>query len=173
MKIIVILCGVGQAGKSKTLKEFFNVSHIKRLGYMQSLERTINGKKVYAVSLNSPQELRKFCDVEGVKDSIQKRIKKCEDASKGQDYVLIIPFGIYGAVRGELNEDCILKPIEWLRGRGFRVFLIYLRKKTARALSLVDSFMKGLTSNVIESTKEYDRQARELENLVGSIQLKM
>lgn len=149
MKTVVVLCGVGQAGKSKTLKKFFGVSHIKRLGYMQLLERTINGKKVYAVSLNSPQELRDFCDVEGVKDSIKKRIKKCESVSRGQDYVLLIPFGIYGAINGKLNEDCILKPVEWLRSQGFRVFLIYLRKKTAQALRLVDSFMKRLTSNVI------------------------
>lgn len=169
MKTIVILCGVGQAGKSKTLKEFFKVRHIKRLDYMQLLERTNNGKKVYAVSLNSPQELRKFCDAEGVKDSIRKRIKKCEDASKGQQYTLIVPFGLYGATKGKLNEDCILKPIEWLRSQGFRIFLIYLRKKTARTLRLIDSFMKGLTSNVIQSTKEYDRQARELEKIIGAI----
>lgn len=165
----MVLCGVGQAGKSKTLKEFFNVNHIKRLAQMQLLRKVLNGKKIYAVSLNSPQELRAFCDVEGVKSSIKKRIQKCEDVSKGQDYVLIIPFGIYGAVRGKLNEDCILNPIEWLRSLGFRVFLIYLRKKTARALRLVDSFMREFASNVIESTEEYGRQARELEKIIGAI----
>lgn len=126
-------------------------------------------RKSYAVSLNSPQELRDFCDVEGVKDSIGKRIKKCKQASKGQQYTLIIPFGLYGATKGKLNEDCILKPIEWLRSQGFRIFIIYLKKKTARRLDLVDSFMKKLTSNVIESTKEYDRQSKELENFIGAI----
>lgn len=169
MKTVVILCGVNQSGKSKTLKEFFGVTHIPRLKPMQLLERTLNGKKVYAVSLNSPQELRDPCDVEGVKNSIRKRTEKCEQASKGQQYTLIIPFGLYGAVKGKLNEACILRPIEWLRTLGFRMFLIYLRKKTARKLRLIDSFMKKLTSNVIESTKEYERQAEELEEFIRAI----
>lgn len=167
MKTIVILCGVNEAGKTKTLKEFFNVSHIPRLNPMQLLERMLNGKKVFGVSLSSPQELRDFCDVEGVKDSIKKRIQKCEKASKGQDYILLIPFGIYmNKEKTELNEDCILKPIEWLRNQGFRVHIVYQRKKTARTLRLVDSFMRKITSNVIESTREYDRQAKELERII-------
>lgn len=168
MKTIIILCGVGQTGKSKTLKKFFGVSQI-RLRPMQLLERLLDGKRVYAVSLNSPQEQRDFCDVEGVEDSIRKRIKKCEQVSEGQQYTLIVPFGLYGATKGKLNEDCILKPIEWLRSQGFRVYVTYLRKKTARGLKLLDSFMKGLASNVIGSTEEYDRQARELENFIRAI----
>lgn len=169
MKTIVILCGVNASGKTTTLKRFFRVSHITRLKPMQLLERVLDGKKIYAVSLNSPQELRDFCDIKGVKDSIGKRISKCEQASKEQQYTLIIPFGLYGAVKGKLNENCILNPIEWLRNQGFRIFIVYLRKKTARRLDLVDSFMKRLTSNVIESTKEYDRQANELEKIIRSL----
>lgn len=168
MKTIVILCGVGEVGKTKTLKAFFGVSHIPKLNPMQLLERMLNGKRVFGVSLSSPQELRKFCDVEGVKDSIKKRIRKCENASKGQDYILVIPFGIYEdkEKKGELNEDCILKPIDWLRSQGFRIFVIYLRKVRSRILVLVDSFMRRITSSIIESTEEYDRQARELENFI-------
>ena len=173
MKNIVILCGVGEAGKTKTLKEFFGVSHVRRLRRDQLLERVLNGKKIYAVRLSSPQEQEDFCEIDDVKDNIKRRIQKCEQASKGQQYALIIPFGLYGATKGKLNEDCILKPIEWLRSQGFRVYVIYLRKKTARGLKLLDSFMKGLASNVIESTKEYDRQAKELKNFIGVIQQKM
>lgn len=169
MKTIVILCGVGQAGKTKTLKEFFGVSHIRRLRRDQLLERVLNGKKIYAVRLNSPQEQEDFCEIDDVKGNIKGRIRKCEQASKGQQYTLIIPFGLYGALKRKLNEDCILKPIEWLRNKGFKVFVVYLRKKTARALDLVDSFMRKVTSNVIESTEEYDRQAEELEKIIGAI----
>lgn len=168
MKTVAILCGVDEAGKTKTLKEFFGVSHIPRLQPMQLLERMVNGKRVFGVSLSSPQELRDFCHVEGVKESIEKRIRKCENASQGQDYVLLIPFGIYEDKerKGELNENCILKPIEWLQNQGFRIYVIYLRKKTARILRIVDSFVKKLTSKVIESTEEYDRQAGELESFI-------
>lgn len=170
MKTIVILCGVDEAGKTKTLKEFFNVSHVSRLNPMQLLERVLNGKRVFGVSLSSPQELRDFCDVEGVKGSVKKRIEKCEKASKGQDYILLIPFGIYmNKEKTELNENCILKPIEWLRDQGFKIHIIYLRKKTARTLKLVDSFMRKITSNVIESTKDYDRQAKELEKFIRTL----
>jgi len=169
MKTIVILCGVNETGKTKTLKRFFGVSHIGRLRPMQLLERTLNGKKVCAVSLSSPQELKKFCEVDEVKDSIEKRIQKCERASKGQDYTLIIPFGVYGAVNGKLNEDCILKPIKWLRDQGFRVFVIYLEKKRARGLNLIDSFVKKITSIEIASTEEYERQSKDLENFIKGI----
>ena len=169
MKNILILCGGNQSGKTKTLKEFFGVSHIRKLAKMRLLEKVLNGRKVYAVSLCAPQELRDPCDVEGVKNSIRKRTKKCEQASNGQQYTLIIPFGLYGAVKGKLNEDCILNPIEWLRSQGFRIFVIYLRKETARRLDLVNSFMKQLTSNVIESTKDYKRQSKELEDFIKGL----
>ncbi|UCC33638.1 MAG: hypothetical protein JSW53_01130 [Candidatus Bathyarchaeota archaeon] len=167
METIVILCGVNESGKSKTLKKFFGVSHLPRLRPMQLLERTLNGMKVYAVSLNSPQELRNFCDEEGVIDSIRKRITKCRQSSKGQQYTLTIPFGVYGAVKGKLNEDCILKPIEWLLDHArARVHVIYLQKRSARGLGLVEAFMKQLTQNVIESTEDYDRQSEELEDFI-------
>ena len=159
----------GEVGKTKTSKEFFGISHVRRLGRMQLLQRVLNGNRIYAVSLGSPQEQEDFCEIDDVKGNIKRRIQKCEQASKGQQYTLIIPFGLYGAVKGKLNEDCILKPIEWLRNKGFRVFVIYLRKKTARALDLVDSFMRKVTSNLIRSTKEYDRQAKDLEEFIKAI----
>ena len=169
MKTIVILCGVGEVGKTKTLKKFFGVSHVRRLRRDQLLERGLNGKKIYAVRLSSPQEQEDFCEIDDVKGNIKRRIQKCEQASKGQQYTLIVPFGLYGASKGKLNEECILKPIEWLRSQRFRVYVIYLRKRTARELKLLDSFMKELTSYVIQSTKEYDRQAKELENFIRTM----
>ena len=173
MKTIVLLCGSNEVGKTKTLKKFFGVSFKTRLAPMKLLERTLDGKKIYAVSLSSPQELAKnFCKVDEVKSRIEKRIRKCEQRSHGQDYILIIPFGIYegrGAHEEQLNERCILEPIDWLKSLGFRVFSVYLRKKTARLLSLIDLLMKKITSHVIKSDEDYDRQAKELENFLKTL----
>ena len=169
----MLLCGSNEVGKTKTLKKFFRVSLMTRLAPMQLLERTLDSKKIYAVSLSSPQELAKeFCQVDKVKSRIEKRLQKCEQVSHGQDYILIIPFGIYEGReehKGQLNERCILEPIEWLRSLDFRVFLIYLRKETARFLSLIDLLMKKITSHIIKSDEDYDRQAKELENFVKNL----
>lgn len=166
MKKIVLLCGVGAVGKTKTLKKFFGENLDKKLRPLQLLQRTINGTIIYAVSLASPQEMSDFCDVENVRAIIRNKIEKCDFASGGKHYTLVIPFGLFGAQSGNLNEKCIYKPIEWLQNLGFRVNIIYLRKKTARRLVLIDSFMRTLTSNVIESTEEYERQAREFESFI-------
>ena len=49
MKTIFFICGAPRSGKTNTLKNFFNVSDIKRLTPMQLLEKPVDGKKVYAV----------------------------------------------------------------------------------------------------------------------------
>ena len=166
MKKIVLLCGVEAVGRTKTLKKFFGVNLNKKLRPRQLLQRTINGTLIYAVSLVSPQEMSDFCDVENVRAIIRNRIEKCDLASGGKHYTLVIPFGLFGAQSGKLNERCIYKPIEWLQNLGFSVDVVYLRKKTARRLALIDSFMRTLTFNVIESTEEYKRQAREFESFI-------
>ena len=169
MKTIGLLCGARNSGKTNTLKAFFGVSDIKRLKPMQLLERILNGKRVYAVGLTSPQELANdFCNTEKVKTRIRKRLKKCDRASQGQDYILIIPFTMF--VEGErINERCIIEPIEWLSSEGFEVFSVYLRKKEAN-LHLKDALMKKIGASVIESRKDdYDRQAKELESLIRKL----
>ena len=45
MKTIIILCGFGEAGKTKTLKEFFGVSLNEKLDDLQLLKRSLDGKK--------------------------------------------------------------------------------------------------------------------------------
>jgi len=169
MKTIVLLCGADRSGKTKTLKRFFGVSG--RLKRNQLLEKVLDGKKIYAVSLSAPQELiKEFCDVDEVKARIEKKIQKCEEASKGQDYILIIPFGIYARKgKAEINERCILEPIESLEARGFKVVPVYLRKEKTAYLELKDSLMNRITKYVIKSDKDYDRQARELETLIKNL----
>ena len=112
MKTIVLLCGADRSGKTNTIKRFFGVSG--RLKRNQLLKKVLDGKAIYAVSTSSPQELKvldskeiyavsasapqeleQFCKVESVKKRIKQRIDKVEVESKSEDYVLILPFGIY------------------------------------------------------------------------------
>ena len=165
MKAVVVLCGVRNSGKTKTLRKFFGLSDDEKLAPMQLLPRVVNGKKIYVVSLNSPQELNQFCKVEEVIKNIEKRIKKCEKASKGQGYILILPFSIlYSRQRKAFNDNCIFEPIEWLRNRGFNVFLVYLKKMRTE-----DMLMKRTFSEEIESIEEYDRQSEDLKSLIKNI----
>ena len=166
MKKIVILCGVRAVGATKTLKKIFGVNLDKKIRSLQLLQRTINGKIIYAVSLASPQEKSDFCDVENVMAIIRKKIETCDFASGGKEYTLVIPFGLFGAQSGKLNEKCIVKPIAWLQNLGFKVDVIYIRKKTARRLGLIDSFMRNVAPHVIESTEEYERQAQEFKSFI-------
>lgn len=165
MKTVIILCGVAGSGKTKTLKSFFGLDPDERLGRFRLLEKTLDGEKIYAFSLSSPQEQEDFCEVEDVKANIAERIQKCENASLGNDYTLIIPFTISRKrVTEEYNEECIIEPINWLTNRGFHVYTIYLRK-----LRPVDIIMKRITSNELESIEKYDRQARELEGFLKTL----
>jgi len=166
MKTIGLLCGSRNSGKTKTLKAFFGVSHIKRLKPMQLLERNLNGKKIYAVGLTSPQELANdFCNVEKVKIRIKKRMKKCDRKAQNEDYTLLIPFTMF--VKDEsINEKCITEPIEWLDSEGHKVFSVHLRKDS-EYVYLEDILMKKIKAKAIESKKDnYDSQARELENII-------
>lgn len=167
MKTIVLLCGADRSGKTNTLKRFFGVSG--RLNPNQLLERVLDGKKVYAFNLGSPQELAGvFCELDKVKPRIEKRIQKCEQASLGQDYFLIIPFTL-SVKEGKINERCILEPIESLKARDFKVVPIYLKKEKTAYLELKDALMNRITKHVIKSDEDYDRQARELETLIKNV----
>lgn len=169
MKTIVLLCGDRNSGKTKTLKTFFGVSDIKRLKPMQLLETTVKRKRVYAVGLTSPQELANdFCNVEKVDKRINKRLEKCELNSQGRDYVLIIPFTLF-VKNGNVNERCIIEPIELLRSKGYNVVSVYLRKATSTFLHLFDALMNKIKATTIESSEDYDRQAEELKKLIGDL----
>jgi hypothetical protein len=166
MKIVIPLCGSDDAGKTKTLKVFFGVEHIRRLKPMQLLEKHLNGKTVYAVGLTSPHELANdFCNVDEVKKRITKRLKKCDKKAQGKDYFLIIPFTM-SVENGKINEKCILEPIEWLKAMNIRVFSVYLRKTETNFLEAKDALMRKIATPIIESKiGEEDRQAKELENI--------
>jgi len=172
MKNIVLLCGANEAGKTKTLKTLFGVSLTQRLRPNQLLERKINGKTVYAVSLCSPQELSSFCNVEEVKKRIDKRIDICEKASQGQEYVLILPFGIYQSKGkyGEINVKCVVEPIISIKAKGFRAVPIYLRKEKSKIVHLVDKLMENMSKHRIDSNEDYERQAKEILRIISKLE---
>ena len=166
MKTVVLLCGDRDSGKTNTLKTFFGVSDIKRLKPMQLLVTTVNGKRICAIGLTSPQELANdFCNVEKVDKRINKRLEKCELNSQGHGYVLIIPFTLF-VEDGNVNERCIIEPIESLRSKGYNVVPVYLRKTTSTFLHLFGALMSKIGATIIESSKDYDRQAEELKKLI-------
>lgn len=170
MKTVILLCGSHNVGKTKTLKTFFGVHHISKLKSMQLLDRVLDGKNVYASSLSSPQELAKdFCNVEKVKNQIDKRLKKCDKKSLGEDYILIIPFTM-SVKDGKINDNCILEPIDWLKSMNIKVFPVYLRKTKADLLDSKDDLMKKISATIIESRKDEEyRQAKELENIIKKL----
>ena len=78
MNSIVILCGGNNSGKTTTLEHFFESGEKEDVRQMPLYSRVLNGKLIYAVSPNSPQELKDLCEVKEVIDNIEKRIRKCE-----------------------------------------------------------------------------------------------
>jgi len=163
MNSIVILCGGDSSGKTATLKGFFGVNKRNR-SPSSFIDRKLDGKRICAVSFDSPQEHEDFCKVNDVQKNINGRIRECNEETKGDPYILIVPFTMSTseADRKKLNKNCILKPIEELK-KSFIVFVIYLKKKNAKLLAEKDALMKGITSVVIETTKDDYDKSTELE----------
>jgi hypothetical protein len=148
---------------------------------MQLLDRNVDGKKVYAVGLTSPQELTNeaarslgksgFCKFEKVITRIRKRIKKCDSESPTEDYILLIPCTLF-VENGKINEKCITEPMKWLDTEGFKVFVVHLRKDYDFSY-LEDTLMKEIGTEpkkTIKSQKDgYDKQAKELENFIRTL----
>ena len=168
MNSIVILCGGVNSGKTTTMKGFFGVSKNSYSSW-SFIKRKLDGKIICAVSFSSPQEKEGFCEVNDVKENIKERITECNEETKGEPYILIIPFTMRtrNKDRKKLNENCILKPIQHLRKR-FNVFVIYLKKKKIKRRlkmdDLMDALMEGIASYVIETTKDDCDMSKELEN---------
>lgn len=162
MSAIVILCGSNNSGKTSTIKGFFGGKYTLTESRAHFYERILDGKKVFAVNAGSPQEIvKKFCRVELVNKDIEKRISECNKKAESQSYILIIPFtmSVSKADRTKLNEDCILKPIE-KRKETFNVFVIYLKKTSAKNLAKKNALMKQIALIEIETTEDnYDKSA--------------
>ena len=165
MNTIVIICGGNSCGKTTTLKRFFRIDYQARSPNYY-VERILDSKIICAKSFCSPQEQSKFCNVKQVKENIKERTQACDLESKGEPYILLIPFtmNIDSANRKRINENCIIRPIEELR-KEFKVYIMYLRKTNAQNLAEKDELMKQINAFFItpETTEKDCDRSKQLE----------
>lgn len=167
MNSIVILCGGVRSGKTTTMQNFFGDGSID--GFVS---RKLDGKIVCAVGDSSIQERlvkKDFCKVDKVQEDIKSQVKTCDRETKGEPYILIMPFTMrtLNNERDSLNENCIIKPIKYLK-KSFKVFVIYMRKTNTKLLSEKDDLIKRIIPHVdkvktIETTEEDCDKSKELE----------
>lgn len=155
---ILILAGAQKSGKTTTIgrsKEKGIKAHLTH-----EFGRTLfsyKGKKV-AVWSGSCQELNEFCHFEGVIECIKERIKEAEEADCA---LLILPFTLWTRW-GELNTKCITEPLDWLRSKGHKVKLVYLRNGAEKDVALMDGLMDRLGAEVIERGRSSKPQTEAL-----------
>ena len=130
--------------------------------------KIVDGMDIYAVSLSSPQEKEKFCVLGDVKDNLSFRTGNCDRVANGRPYVLVIPYGIYeNEDRDRLNEDCFLKPIEWLqKEKGYKVYPWYLRKSRTTKQAQKDALARKVCMDEITTTPEDYNKSSVLEKIV-------
>ena len=159
-KSVVVVAGVAGSGKSRTLHRIADGHEL-----VDNRVYSIMGRRT-CIYFSSAQELTcGKCDYKLVIENIKRIIEECE--SQGCD-LLIIAFTMY-VKKGRKNEDCIRRPLKYLRRKVKNVRLIYLRKDTARKIDLVDDLMLRLKAKTIKSNKKYTRQAREVLAVVRSV----
>ena len=173
MNSIVLLCGGDNAGKTTTLRKFFEGYLVYRRERMNFYTRILGDRIVYGVGDDSPQEKQQLktktlCDVDCVKEDIKKRIRLCDVEAKGQSYILIIPYGMYENLdRKQLNEECFLQPICWLRTEtGFNVFPFYLRKTNATHLAKKDEIARKVCLKEIDTTRNDFDKSKDVEKFI-------
>jgi hypothetical protein len=109
--------------------------------------------------------------VDEVGKRIKERTKICEDASQGEDYVVVIPFRISHrkGKNYEPNAKFIIEPILSLKSRGFRVVPVYLRNEKVLVPPMIDALMQKIAKHQVDSNNSYEKQASELENLIRTL----
>lgn len=164
MNTIVILCGSDSSGKTTTLRRLFNITGRNSPSHFKG-DVKINGRIVCAVSFGSPQERVQakdkdnFCMFELVIEDINNRIAECEIKTKGEPYILLIPFTMSTRKgEAELNENCIKKPWEFLKKRfgDFNVFVAYIQKEKPTHEDLKNKLMRRLEAYFIEPKTTHD-----------------
>jgi hypothetical protein len=131
---------------------------------------SLNSKRI-CIYFSSPQEWPKchFCDYKKVLEIVEGWIEKC--VSNGCK-LLIGAFSIRANQQGELNSNCITKPIEDLKSRGFKLHLVYLRKDSARHISQANDLISQCSCPRREITSDKNgerRQAAELLKIVMEV----
>ena len=108
--------------------------------------------KTIRIYKSSPQEQCSPCDYQSVNAIMGRYVEECASENYA---LLIVPFTMGTNWQGELNTNCITKPIDHLKKlRVKKTHLVYLRKDSARGVGLMDHLMKQLRAHpVIKSGK--------------------
>jgi hypothetical protein len=118
---------------------------------------SLDGKNI-CINSSSCQERNNWSDFERVIDRIEKRL---DDAELDRCSLVILPFTLM-LKKGELNTDCIVKPLDDLKKTGAKMRLVYLQKSRSRGADLMDGLMLPIADDVIVSDNMGARQTDEL-----------
>lgn len=163
----VILCGGCNSGKSRTLRALRDNFLDSRNGFPQFRRRPVH------LEISSLQEQCRTCDEEGRRCVVRKMGEWVDIAREEGASLLIVPFTMkYSRRSGELNEDCIRRPLEALRRRGLLYYVVYLRKehRSPKMNEEMDELMRELFDRILESRRDGElRQARRIFQFISSI----
>ena len=154
---VIILAGARDSGKSTTLDKM-----ARRLKKTKKATTYFFESKTIRIYKSSPQEQCSHCDYRSVNAIIGRYVREC---ASDKCALLIVPFTMGTNRQCELNTKCVTKPIDHLAKLGVKkVHLVYLRRDSARGVTLMDNLMSRLRARlVIKSGKNtVGRQANEL-----------
>ena len=167
MRTIVIFCSDNDAGKTETIKNFFKAP-FKTLESIQFFKKSISKILCYGFIFNSSNKLGTSMSPDIIKAQIEELVRICDIDSKGNSYVLLIPFNIFLKKNNlkEINLKSIIEPIIYLRAKGSRVITIYLRTENKELLNQNNKVMKKISQYQIESFNNSKKQAKALEKII-------
>jgi len=159
---VVVLAGAINSGKSKTLRGIAARGH----GMGRNVF-SIRGKRI-CIYFSSLQERVGFCVYRKAIKLLEHMIWRC----KSENCALLIVAFRMKAKRGQLNSNCITKPLAYLARKGLKVHLVYLRKDSGRKKrpDPMDNLMWRLKAEEIKSlNRDQKRQAAELWKIVRRV----
>ncbi|MBN2330500.1 MAG: hypothetical protein JXC85_01685 [Candidatus Aenigmarchaeota archaeon] len=159
--IVVPLIGLGNSGKSRTLRRFFGLPENSK---KWAAEKKIGDILIICRFFGSPQELRN--DVTATIKDIKKRLDYCKTRCRVRGckkFILLLPMTIERKRGGSVEENLTTAAMNMLIGEGYKVEPIYLQKLDP----VVERFVKQFTKIKIESLSEPDRQAKDLKKILG------
>lgn len=166
---VIILCGSGNSGKSRTLRRLRDDYLLSPDGGLKYRRRPVH---IQDSSLRSLQELCRTCDGEGLRCVERKMGEWVDAARRDRAILLIVPFTMkYNRGDWQFNEDCILRPLEVLRRKRARFDIAYLRRehRSPERNDDMDGLMRNLFDRIIESRRDGEAlQARKLFQFIRS-----
>lgn len=183
MNHVVVLVGGRNAGKSSILRSLCCVELGESLvKAKQKIYLNFKDKRLLVfIMSSSPQEKLKkldFCQFEKViktlKDFINSRQRR---AGSETEFMLLIAFTFEVNRAGELGENCIIKPLDFLKGLpDYKVHVVHIVKRDdIPSASRINDFIAQnmnieLTLESEETAKgRQDENARKLKDFLGQL----